>query len=74
MPVLFHAPGSHEHLASRKHVMCASDMGAHVRRGTQRNKGMRKQDEKSDSRAAKKSTKKLVRSNCAKMLVKESSD
>ncbi len=40
--------------------MCARNMGAHVQRGTQRTKGMRKQDEKSDSHAAKKGAKKLV--------------
>jgi hypothetical protein len=25
-------PGTHEHLTSRKHVMCARNLGAHVRR------------------------------------------
>jgi hypothetical protein len=41
---------------------------------TQSTKGMRKRDEKLDSRAAKKGTKKLVRSNCAKILNKENGD
>jgi hypothetical protein len=33
-PVLILLPGSCEHLASRKCVMCARNMGAHVQRGT----------------------------------------
>ncbi len=57
MPVLIHVPGSHECLASRKRVMCASNMGADVQHGTWRTKGMRKRDETLDSRAAKKGTK-----------------
>ncbi len=73
MPMLIHVPGSHERLALRKRVMCASNMGAHVRHGTRRTKGMRKWDEKSDSHADEKGAKKLVSSNCAKILVKESS-
>jgi hypothetical protein len=73
-PVLIHVPGSHKRLALRKCIMCASTMGVHVQRGTRRTKGMRKRDEKSDSCAAKKGAKKLVNSNCAKILVKESSD
>ncbi len=32
--VLILVPGSHDHLASRKCVMCARNMGTHVRRGT----------------------------------------
>ncbi len=67
-------PGSHEHLASRKHIMCARNMGAHVQRGTRRIKGMRKRDEKSDSPTAKKGAKKLVSSNYAKKLDKEISN
>ncbi len=51
--------------------MCARNMGAHVRRDTQRTKGMNNQDEKSDSRAAEKGAKKLVSSNFAKILDKE---
>ncbi len=74
MLVLIHVPGSHEHLASGKRIMCASNMGVHVRRGTRRTKGMRKRDEKLDSRAAKKGAKKLVSSDHAKILDKESSD
>ncbi len=54
--------------------MCARNMGAHVQRGTWRTKGIKKQDEKSDSRSAKKGAKKLVTSNCAIILEKESSD
>jgi hypothetical protein len=54
--------------------MCARNMGAHVQRGTWRTKGMRKQDEKLDSCAAKKGAKKLVSSNHAKILDKESSN
>ena len=72
--VLILVPGSHELLASRKRIMCARNMGAHVQRGTQRTKGMRKQDEKSDSCAAKKGVKKLVSSNFAKILDKECSN
>jgi hypothetical protein len=49
-------------------------MGAHVQCGTWRTKGMRKQDENLDSHAAKKGAKKLVCSNYAKILDKESSD
>jgi hypothetical protein len=47
-------------------------MVAHVQRGTQRTKGMRKWDEELNSRAAKKGEKKLVSSNFAKILDKES--
>jgi hypothetical protein len=54
--------------------MCARNMGAHVQRGTWRTKGMRKRDEKSDSRLAEKGVNKLVNSNYAKILDKESSD
>jgi hypothetical protein len=57
-----------------KRAMCARNMGAHVQRGTQRTKGMKKRDEKLDSRAAKKGAKKLVGTNCTKILEKESSD
>ncbi len=74
MPVQILVPGSHERLASRKCIMCARNMEAQVQRGTQRNKGMRKRDEKLDSRTAKKGAKKLVSSNYAKILDKESSN
>ncbi len=74
MPVLILAPGSHERLALRNCVMCTRNIGAHVRRGTQRTKGMRKWDEKSDSLAAKKGAKKLVSSDYAKILGIESSN
>jgi hypothetical protein len=65
---------SHEHLPSRRHVMFARNMGAHVQRGTQRTKGMKILDEKLDSRAAEKGAKKLVNSNSVKILEKESSN
>jgi hypothetical protein len=74
IPVQILVPGSHKRLASRKCTMCAKNMEVHVQRGTQRTKGMRKRDEKSDSRAAKKGAKKLVSSNYAKILEKESSN
>jgi hypothetical protein len=54
--------------------MCAKNMGAHVQRGTRRTKGIKKRDEKSDSRAAKKGVKKLVIRDSAKILEKESSN
>ncbi len=60
--------------SSRKRIMCARNMGAHVQRGTWRTKGIKKRDEKLDSRAAEKGTKKLVSSNCAKILEKENSN
>jgi hypothetical protein len=41
MPVLILVPGSHECLTSRKHVMCARNMGAHVQRGIRSTKGKR---------------------------------
>ncbi len=69
--ILILVPGSHERLASRKCVMCARNMGAHVQGDTRRTKGMWKQDEKLDSW---KGAKKLVSSNCTKILEKESSD
>jgi hypothetical protein len=54
--------------------MFARIMGVHVRRVTWRTKGIKKWDEKLDSRSAKKGAKKLVISNCAKLLEKESSN
>jgi hypothetical protein len=54
--------------------MCGRNMGGHVQRDTWRTKGMRKWDEKLDSHAAKKVSKKLVRSDYAKILDKESSN
>jgi len=54
--------------------MCARNMGAHVRGGTRRTKGIKKWDEKLESHAAKKGAKKLVNSDFAKILEKESSD
>ncbi len=63
-----------EHLASRKHIMCARNMGVPVQHGTWRNNGMTKQDEKLDSRAAEKGAKKLVSSYCVKILENESSN
>ena len=41
MPVLILVPGSHERLTSRKRVMCARNIGAHVKRGIQSTKGIR---------------------------------
>ncbi len=70
--VLILVPGSRKCLASRKGVMCARNMGAHIRH--QITKGMRKWDKKLDSCAAKKGLKKLVSSNCAKILEKASSN
>jgi hypothetical protein len=50
-------------------------MGVHVQCGTWRTKGIKKRDEKLDYHAAKKKgAKKLVSSNCAKILEKESSN
>jgi hypothetical protein len=49
-------------------------MGAHVRRGTRGTKGMRVRDEKLDSHAAEKGIKKLVSSDYAEILDKESSN
>jgi hypothetical protein len=60
--------GSLEHLALRNRMICARNMGVHVQRSTSECKGMRKRDKKLDSRAAKKSAKKLVSSNFAKIL------
>ncbi len=68
------APGSHEHLALRKHVMCARNMGAHVQHTTLEYQRYEKWNKKLDSRAAKKGAKKLVSSNCTKILEKESSN
>ncbi len=33
-------PGSHEHLTSKKRVMCTRNMGVHVQRGIRSMKGM----------------------------------
>ncbi len=73
-PVLILVPGSHNHLALRKCIMRARNMGVHIRRCTRRTKGIKKWDEKSDSCAAKKGAKKLVSRDCAKILDKESSN
>jgi hypothetical protein len=40
-PVLILVPGSHEHLALRKCVMCARNMGAHVQRGIRGMEGIK---------------------------------
>jgi hypothetical protein len=40
-PVLILVPGSHERLASRKRIMCARNMGAHVQRGIWSTKGIK---------------------------------
>ncbi len=73
-PVLILVPGSHKHLASRKHVMCAINMGGHVRRGIRSTKGIKTQDEKLDPHAAEKGAKKLVSSDSTKLLEKECSN
>ncbi len=73
-PVLVLVPGSHKRLALRKRVMCERNMRAHVQPGTRRTKGIKKCDEKLNPRAAKKGAKKLVSSNTAKILEKESSN
>ncbi len=70
--VLILVPGSHERPALRKRVMCARNMGAHVGYGTWSTKGIKKRDEKSDFRVAKKGAKKLVSRNFAKILEKSS--
>jgi hypothetical protein len=72
--VLIFVPSSHKHLASRKRVMCAKNLGVHVRCGTRRTKGIKKRDENLDSCAAKKGAKKLVSSASPKTLEKESSN
>ncbi len=74
IPVLILVPSSHKRLALRKRIMCARNMGAHVWRGTRRTKGIKKRDEKSDSHATKKGAKKLLSSDCAKILEKEISN
>jgi hypothetical protein len=74
MPVLILVPGSHEHLTSRKRIMCSRNMGAHVRHSIQSMKGIKKWDKKLESHATKKGVKKLVSSNVAKILKKESSN
>ncbi len=54
--------------------VCQKYGGARMKYIFQHTKGMRKQDEKLDSRAAKKGAKKLVISDCTKILEKESSN
>jgi hypothetical protein len=41
MPVLTLVQGSHEHLTSRKRMMCARNMGAHVGRSIRSTKGIK---------------------------------
>jgi hypothetical protein len=41
MPVLTLVPGSHERLTSRKRMMCARNMGVHVRRSIRSTKGIK---------------------------------
>ncbi len=74
MTVLILVPGSHKRLTSRKCVMCSRNMGAHVRHSIRSMKGIKKWNKKSESRATKKDVKKLVSSDVAKILEKESSD
>ena len=72
-PVLNLVPGSHKHLTLRKRVMCSRNIGVHVQCGIQSTKGKRtgleigvpcNQDR----------CQKLVSSNIAKILEKESSN
>ncbi len=68
-PVLSLLPGSHERLTLRKQAWCVPETWGHtynVLPGSAQ--GLRKQDKKLDSHAAKKGTKKLVSSDCAKIL------
>jgi hypothetical protein len=55
-------------LLQETHAFCARNMGAHVGRTSLECQGYEKRDKKSDSRVAKKGTKKLVSSNFAKIL------
>ncbi len=55
-------------LFQETHTFCARNMGAHVRRTSLECQGYEKQDEKSDSRAAKIGAKKLVSNDFAKIL------
>ncbi len=50
------------------YAFCAGNLGAHVQHNTLECQGMRKWDEESDFHEAEKGTKKLVSSNCAKVL------
>ncbi len=61
-------------LLPETHALCARNMGAHVWHTSLECQWYKKQDKKSDSRAAKKCTKKLVSSNFAKILEYESRD
>jgi hypothetical protein len=72
--VLILVPGSHKRLASRKHVMCAKNMEARIKCSTLEYQRYEKIGREIASRAAKKGVTKLVSSNCAKILEKESSE
>ncbi len=70
-PVLNLVPGTHKRLTSRKCVMCARNLGAHVRRSIWSMKG--KNGIKIGVPCNQERCKKLVSNNVAKILEKESS-
>ncbi len=68
-PLLRLLPGSHKHLALRKQLQCVPQTWGcthNILSGSAQD--LRKRDKKLDSRAARKGAKKLVSSNCAKIL------
>ena len=67
-PVLILVPGSRKRLAFKKGIMCAKNMGAHVQCTTLESQRYEKTGREIDSPAAKKGVKKLVSSNCAKII------
>ncbi len=68
-PVLRVVPGSNKHLALRKQARCVPKTWVRTYNLLPGNaQGLRKQDKKLDSSAAKKGAKKLVSSNCVKIL------
>ncbi len=74
MPVLIWVPGSHKRLTSRNHVTCSRNIWGHMYDMVSRVQKVWKWDKKVESRATEKGAKKLVSSNVAKILEKESSD
>ena len=72
--VLILVPGSREHLASRKQVMCARNMGVHIRHSTSESQGYEKTVQEIGFHAAKNGTKTLVSSDSTKILQSESSN
>jgi hypothetical protein len=73
-PVLTLVPGTHERLTLRKRIMCASNLGAHVRRSIRSTKGKNGMRNNWSPAQPRKVQKKLVSSNVAKILGKESSN